>query len=46
LLVKMDQHGRTPFRLAAKQSPGLFSAPPHSLIPDLPMKNAKRRGEM
>jgi hypothetical protein len=28
LAVKTDQHVRTPLRLAGKQSPGLFSAPP------------------
>jgi len=42
LLVKMDQHGRIPSRLAGKQSPGLFSAPPHSLRTDLAMNKADR----
>jgi len=37
---KMDQHVRTPFRMAGKQSP------PHSLGPDLAVKNAERRGCM
>jgi hypothetical protein len=46
LLVKMNQHGRTPSRLAGKQSPGPFSLPPHSLKTDLAMKNAERRGSM
>jgi hypothetical protein len=46
LLVKMNQHGPTPPRLAGKQSPGLFSPPPHSLKTDLAMKNAERRGSM
>jgi hypothetical protein len=46
LFVKMDQHGRTPSRLAGKQSTGLFSAPPHSLRTDLAMKRADRRGLM
>jgi hypothetical protein len=46
LLVKMDQHGRTPSRLAGKPSPGLFSDPPHSLKTDLAMKSVERRGEM
>ena len=39
-------HVRTPSRLAGKQSPGLFSAPPHSLRTDLAMKNAERRGSI
>jgi hypothetical protein len=46
LLVKLDQHGRPPFRLAGKQSPGLFSDPLHSLKTDLAIKKADRRGSM
>jgi hypothetical protein len=38
----MDQHARTPLRLAGKQSPRLFSATPHFLRTDLAMKNAER----
>jgi hypothetical protein len=46
LLVKMHQHADAPFRLAGKQSPGLFSAPPHSRRTGIAMKRADRRGEM
>jgi hypothetical protein len=35
LRVKMGQQGSTPFRLAGKQSTGLFRVPPHSLGTDL-----------
>jgi hypothetical protein len=38
--VKIDRHGSTQFRLAVKQSTGLFRVPPHSLRADLAIKKA------
>jgi hypothetical protein len=40
LRVKIDQHDSTQFRLAGKQSTGLFPVPPHSLRTDLAIKKA------